>query len=77
MLCESDIPPAAGRVVIEPLHIPDMTTTLPYFSIPRQDETMALAHDDDLDRPVAIKVHNPERITHQEDAEAFLIEAWK
>ena len=27
-----------------------------------------LAHDDDLDRPVAIKVPNPERITRSEDA---------
>ena len=34
-----------------------------------------LAHDDDLDRPVAIKVPNPERITRTEDLEAFLIEA--
>ena len=34
-----------------------------------------LAHDDDLDRPVAIKVPNPERITRSEDAEAFLVEA--
>ena len=34
-----------------------------------------LAHDDDLDRPVAIKVPNPERITHSADLEAFLIEA--
>ena len=34
-----------------------------------------LAHDDDLDRPVAIKVPNPERITHPEDVEAFLVEA--
>src|SRR6516225_11922473 len=34
-----------------------------------------LAHDDDLDRPVAIKLPNPERIAHPEDAEAFLIEA--
>ena len=34
-----------------------------------------LAHDDDLDRPVAIKVPNPERITHPEDVEAFLKEA--
>jgi eukaryotic-like serine/threonine-protein kinase len=34
-----------------------------------------LARDDDLDRPVAIKVPNPERITHPEDVEAFLIEA--
>ncbi len=34
-----------------------------------------LAHDDDLDRPVAIKVPNPERITRSEDAEAFLMEA--
>ena len=34
-----------------------------------------LAHDDDLDRPVAIKVPNPERITDLEDVEAFLVEA--
>ncbi len=34
-----------------------------------------LAHDDDLDRPVAIKVPNPERITRPEDVEAFLAEA--
>ena len=34
-----------------------------------------LAHDDDLDRAVAIKVPNPERITQPEDLEAFLIEA--
>ena len=34
-----------------------------------------LAHDDDLDRPVAIKVPNPERIAHPEDVEAFLAEA--
>ena len=34
-----------------------------------------LAHDDDLDRPVAIKVPNPERITHPEDVDAFLTEA--
>src|SRR3954454_3060786 len=34
-----------------------------------------LAHDDDLDRPVAIKIPNPERIPHPEDAEAFLAEA--
>ena len=34
-----------------------------------------LAHDDDLDRPVAIKVPNRERISHSEDLEAFLIEA--
>ncbi len=34
-----------------------------------------LAHDDDLDRSVAIKVPNPERITAPEDVEAFLIEA--
>ncbi len=34
-----------------------------------------LAHDDDLDRPVAIKVPNPERITRSEDLEAFLTEA--
>ncbi len=37
--------------------------------------TVYLAHDDDLDRPVAIKVPNPERITHPEDVEAFLREA--
>jgi eukaryotic-like serine/threonine-protein kinase len=34
-----------------------------------------LAHDDDLERPVAIKVPSPERITRPEDVEAFLIEA--
>ena len=34
-----------------------------------------LAHDDDLDRPVAIKVPNPERISRPEDVEAFLVEA--
>ena len=34
-----------------------------------------LAHDDDLDRAVAIKVPNPERITRSEDVEAFLVEA--
>ena len=34
-----------------------------------------LAHDDDLDRPVAIKVPNPERITQAEDVEAYLVEA--
>ncbi len=34
-----------------------------------------LAHDEDLDRPVAIKVPNPERIARAEDAEAFLVEA--
>ena len=37
-----------------------------------------LAHDDDLDRPVAIKVPNAERITritHAKDVEAFLVEA--
>jgi eukaryotic-like serine/threonine-protein kinase len=34
-----------------------------------------LAHDDDLDRPVAIKVPNPERITLLEDVEEFLVEA--
>jgi hypothetical protein len=37
--------------------------------------TVYFAHDDDLNRPVAIKVPNPERITHPEDGEAFLIEA--
>jgi serine/threonine protein kinase/formylglycine-generating enzyme required for sulfatase activity len=34
-----------------------------------------LAHDDDLDRPVAIKVPTPERITRAEDVEAYLNEA--
>ncbi|MGO9916547.1 MAG: protein kinase domain-containing protein, partial [Isosphaeraceae bacterium] len=34
-----------------------------------------LAHDDDLDRPVAVKVPNPERIKRPEDVEAFLVEA--
>src|ERR1700722_20127229 len=34
-----------------------------------------LAHDDDLDRPVAIKVPNPQRITRDEDIEAYLREA--
>ncbi len=34
-----------------------------------------LAHEDDLDRSVAIKVPNPERITDPEDVEAFLVEA--
>src|SRR5215470_15528250 len=34
-----------------------------------------LAHDDDLDRPVAIKVPNPEHIAAPEDVEAFLAEA--
>jgi serine/threonine protein kinase len=34
-----------------------------------------LAHDDDLDRPVAIKVPNSERITDPEDVEAYLNEA--
>ena len=37
--------------------------------------TVYLAQDDDLDRPVAIKVPNPERITDPKDVEAFLIEA--
>ncbi|MFI5387152.1 MAG: protein kinase, partial [Fimbriimonadales bacterium] len=37
--------------------------------------TVYLAHDDDLDRPVAVKVPNPERITRAEDVEAFLVEA--
>ena len=137
----SPIPADSWGVVIEPIVIPDMTTTLPHFSIPAQDETMAplgshersvdvkdramdetknlsetegsqacldegsseflrtaiprrsgvtrssdvlgqggfgrvyLAHDDDLDRPVAIKVPNPERISHPEDVEAYLNEA--
>ncbi len=34
-----------------------------------------LAHDDDLDRPVAVKVPNPDRIAHPEDVQAFLSEA--
>jgi serine/threonine protein kinase/formylglycine-generating enzyme required for sulfatase activity len=34
-----------------------------------------LAYDDDLDRAVAIKIPNPERITRPEDVEAFLGEA--
>src|SRR5262245_3283216 len=34
-----------------------------------------LAHDEDLDRPVAIKVPSPKRIAHAEDVEAFLVEA--
>src|SRR5438552_15732682 len=34
-----------------------------------------LAHDDDLDRPVAIKVPNPERVAGPEDIEAYLAEA--
>ncbi len=34
-----------------------------------------LAYDDDLDRPLAIKVPNPERIIHPDDVEAFLVEA--
>jgi serine/threonine protein kinase len=34
-----------------------------------------LGHDDDLDRPVAIKVPNPDRITRPQDVEAFLAEA--
>ncbi|MGO9919844.1 MAG: serine/threonine-protein kinase [Isosphaeraceae bacterium] len=34
-----------------------------------------LAHDDDLDRPVAIKVPNAERVARPEDVEAYLAEA--
>ncbi len=34
-----------------------------------------LAHDDDLDRAVAIKVPHLERISHSDDVDAFLIEA--
>ena len=34
-----------------------------------------LAQDDDLDRPVAIKVPNPERVAGPEDVEAYLAEA--
>ncbi len=34
-----------------------------------------LAHDDDLNRPVAIKVPRPERVSQPEDVEAYLNEA--
>src|SRR5271157_3106489 len=34
-----------------------------------------LAHDDDLKRPVAIKVPNSERVSRPEDVEAYLNEA--
>ena len=34
-----------------------------------------LARDDELDRPVAIKVPNPERVAGPEDVEAYLAEA--
>jgi serine/threonine protein kinase len=34
-----------------------------------------LAHDDELDRPVAIKVPNPERVVSADDLEAYLNEA--
>src|SRR5436305_3050873 len=34
-----------------------------------------LAHDDELDRPVAIKVPNPERISSPKDLESYLKEA--
>ena len=34
-----------------------------------------LAHDDDLNRPVAIKVPRPERVSRPEDIEAYLTEA--
>src|SRR3954463_12362283 len=34
-----------------------------------------LAFDDDLDRPVAIKVPRPDRISQPEDVEAYLNEA--
>src|SRR5262249_27329466 len=34
-----------------------------------------LAHDDDLSRPVAIKVPHPERVAGPEDVEAYLAEA--
>jgi serine/threonine protein kinase len=34
-----------------------------------------LAHDDDLTRRVAIKVPHPERVSHPEDAQAYLTEA--
>src|SRR4051794_40732037 len=34
-----------------------------------------LAHDDELDRPVAIKVPRPDRISRPEDVESYLAEA--
>ncbi len=34
-----------------------------------------LAHDDDLDRPLAIKLPHPERVAHPADLEGFLAEA--
>ena len=34
-----------------------------------------LAHDDELDRPVAVKVPNIERISAPQDIEAYLVEA--
>ena len=34
-----------------------------------------LARDDELDRPVAVKVPNPERVAGPEDVEAYLAEA--
>ena len=34
-----------------------------------------LAHDDELDRPVAIKLPNPERVSSAQDLEAYLNEA--
>src|SRR5215831_18912994 len=37
--------------------------------------TVYLAYDDELDRPVAIKVPNPERVAGPEDVEVFLTEA--
>ncbi len=37
--------------------------------------TVYLGHDDDLDRPVAIKVPKPERIARPEDVDSFLNEA--
>src|SRR5262249_23026651 len=36
--------------------------------------TVYLARDDDLDRPVAIKVPNPERVAVTKDAEQYLAE---
>jgi serine/threonine protein kinase len=36
--------------------------------------TVYLAHDEDLDRGIAVKVPNPERITHPGDIQAFLVE---
>ena len=42
-----------GGVVIEPFHIPDMTTTLRCFSFPAQDETMAPLGSHERDRSLS------------------------